>query len=550
VNDVVLKWIKKQAGERNFMEPIVEFGSLQVPGQEDYADVRRVFPGRDYIGCDFRLGAGVEVVDNMEFSRFPPESVGTVICLETLEHVKHPWLAVAEAFRILKPGGTLLVSMPFRLPAHDFPDDYWRLTRSGLEVLLRDAGFSEVDVADSGEETLFDLGWDKPRENPASVPYPFLVFGIARKSDSRLREQREVARGGALKHRLSYLPSSYLGSGSEGRIARLREPTPIVIAVFYREGDTRRALDHLNKVTKNYSLIIVNNGFDDPDYLKGLRPSHYIENDHNVGAMAAVNQGLDVAEGDYICVLHCDLLIYDDGWLDHILDFMDRRPDVGLVGLAGRHAIKTDGNFDHETTVFTMDGYLDSFKPSWRFSEVATIDGIGWVMRNEGFRLDEGLGIMHYYDLDLSLRYIEAGYRVYVAQVDTLHYGLYRSSRFTEKYLEDVGGDDDVYFKEVQERFRRKWEHMLPIVRGPRDERYGYLRIEELNDQVEQLNNENAKMADWIEKAAEYIPKLEEQCRAKTAEIDKAAKHITHYKGGTRNCQDSPATAASSGTHR
>ncbi len=41
-------------------EPIVEIGSLQVPGQEGFADLRPLFPGRCYVGCDLRPGPGVE----------------------------------------------------------------------------------------------------------------------------------------------------------------------------------------------------------------------------------------------------------------------------------------------------------------------------------------------------------------------------------------------------------------------------------------------------------------------------------------------------------
>ena len=37
-------------------EPIFEFGSLQVPGQEGFADLRPIFPNKKYIGCDIREG--------------------------------------------------------------------------------------------------------------------------------------------------------------------------------------------------------------------------------------------------------------------------------------------------------------------------------------------------------------------------------------------------------------------------------------------------------------------------------------------------------------
>gem|GEM_PF-5754318 len=38
-----------------------------------------------------------------------------------------------------------------------------------------------------------------------------------------------------------------------------------------------------------------------------------------------------------------------------------------------------------------------------------------------GIRLDESFGLMHAYDVDLSLQYIEAGFRVNVAAVEIEH---------------------------------------------------------------------------------------------------------------------------------
>jgi hypothetical protein len=87
---------------------------------------------------------------------------------------------------------------------------------------------------------------------------------------------------------------------------------------------------------------------------------------------------------------------------------------------------------------------------------------------------------MHCYDLDLSLQFIDAGYRVYVMTAYFHHLIQKRganvevglSSRGRSDYLETVGGDDARYFDTVTGQFRDKWGHMLPItrVRSPRNE--------------------------------------------------------------------------------
>ena len=38
--------------------PILEIGSYQVPGQEEIADLRTLFPGKEFVGVDVRAGPG------------------------------------------------------------------------------------------------------------------------------------------------------------------------------------------------------------------------------------------------------------------------------------------------------------------------------------------------------------------------------------------------------------------------------------------------------------------------------------------------------------
>lgn len=116
--------------------PILEIGSYQVCGQERIGDLRPFFCGRDYIGLDMRPGPGVDRVGNVEALDLPTGSVGTVLALSTFEHVRHFWRGFDEVFRVLRPDGALLVSVPFNLHLHGYPSDYWRFTAEGLDVLL------------------------------------------------------------------------------------------------------------------------------------------------------------------------------------------------------------------------------------------------------------------------------------------------------------------------------------------------------------------------------------------------------------------------------
>jgi SAM-dependent methyltransferase len=126
-------------------EPIYEFGSLQVEGQEEFADLRPLFPGKQYVGADMRKGPGVDVILNLHHIELPSESVGTILILDTLEHVEFPRKAIENAYRILKPNGALIISSVMNYPIHNYPSDYWRFTPRGFMSLINPFAFSFVD---------------------------------------------------------------------------------------------------------------------------------------------------------------------------------------------------------------------------------------------------------------------------------------------------------------------------------------------------------------------------------------------------------------------
>src|SRR5688500_458156 len=84
-------------------EPIYEFGSLNVPGQEGFADRRECCGAKHYVGADMRDGPGVDIILDLHDINLPDATAGTVLSVETLEHVKYPQRAVAEMLRVLKP---------------------------------------------------------------------------------------------------------------------------------------------------------------------------------------------------------------------------------------------------------------------------------------------------------------------------------------------------------------------------------------------------------------------------------------------------------------
>ena len=70
--------------------PILEVGSCQVAGQEGFADLRGLFPGRPYVGLDSRPGPGVDALGDVERLPYPDGSFGLVVALSAFEHVAGP----------------------------------------------------------------------------------------------------------------------------------------------------------------------------------------------------------------------------------------------------------------------------------------------------------------------------------------------------------------------------------------------------------------------------------------------------------------------------
>lgn len=67
-----------------------------------------------------------------------------VLSTQVLEHVENPSEYLSESFRILKDEGILILSTHGYWIYHPTPNDYWRWTSSGLQKIIKQAGFEII----------------------------------------------------------------------------------------------------------------------------------------------------------------------------------------------------------------------------------------------------------------------------------------------------------------------------------------------------------------------------------------------------------------------
>ena len=109
-----------------------------------------------YVGMDYLTDRSTpDVVGSATEIPLGDASFDTVVCTEVLEHVPDPLKAFREMYRVLKPGGYLILSTPMYWPRHEVPYDFFRYPYDGLLHLVKTSGFELVELYNRGRSYAF-----------------------------------------------------------------------------------------------------------------------------------------------------------------------------------------------------------------------------------------------------------------------------------------------------------------------------------------------------------------------------------------------------------
>ncbi len=101
---------------------------------------------RRYVAVDLKLTPLVNVLARGEQLPLASDRFDLVICTQMLEYPPQPSLVVDEIYRVLKPGGRFLLSVPSAAPVAGV--ESWRMLPTGLRSLL--ARFQQIEIVPEG----------------------------------------------------------------------------------------------------------------------------------------------------------------------------------------------------------------------------------------------------------------------------------------------------------------------------------------------------------------------------------------------------------------
>lgn len=228
----------------------------------------------------------------------------------------------------------------------------------------------------------------------------------------------------------------------------------IIIPVWNLHELTMFCLETLriNSTGSDYEVIIIDNGSNPPyEFSKNVK---LIRNEENLGFPKAVNQGIEIAQGDWICLLNNDVLV-TPYWIERLLAHKDYTDIIGprtnfSCGLQSKAIRWVYNNWEE------LNEINEKIYTQYKNTRIMVKWLIGFCMMinrrviDKIGVMDEGFGLGNYEDVDFCIRAGEAGFKLVIAQdVFVHHFGSLTHQELKLDYIKLLNDN--------KEKFESKW---------------------------------------------------------------------------------------------
>jgi SAM-dependent methyltransferase len=141
----ILEFVRGVAADVPAGARVLDVGAGDAPYRELFAHTD--YMTTDWAGSEHEGASAADIVASAEALPVEAASFDVALCTQVLEHVPDPAAVVTELRRVLRPGGSVHLTVPFVWEMHELPHDYFRYTGPGIGALLERAGFTNIDVA-------------------------------------------------------------------------------------------------------------------------------------------------------------------------------------------------------------------------------------------------------------------------------------------------------------------------------------------------------------------------------------------------------------------
>ena len=127
---------------------IVDFGGVK---QADYHNL--IKGDNSIIVVNSAENTNPDMLHDLENMPTPidGDSCDAVLMINLLEHIYNYNDLIKDSARILKTNGNIILAVPFLYYVHASPNDYFRYSKQALEKMMKETGFTDIQITEIGE---------------------------------------------------------------------------------------------------------------------------------------------------------------------------------------------------------------------------------------------------------------------------------------------------------------------------------------------------------------------------------------------------------------